>query len=198
MFIINPFVQKLTVIADNLGCRSLADAVLKDYRFSVWTGASKPHQHHYGEGRLAEHVLEVTEISLQNNEYFEQFGKGVDKTKLYLACLYHDVGKLWDYKPVDNTYKHWLDTDHRHMIHHVSRSGWAWCQSAQAEGWDQNEIDEVLHCILSHHGMKEWGSPVVPRTRMAWILHLADSLSARLDDFDKRMPYSTNPILSVK
>jgi hypothetical protein len=29
-------------------------------------------------------------------------------------------------------------------------------------------------------------SPVTPVSRMAWILHLADMLSARVDDCDKR------------
>jgi 23S rRNA maturation-related 3'-5' exoribonuclease YhaM len=39
-------------------------------------------------------------------------------------------------------------------------------------------IDSVSHCILSHHGRKEWGSPVEPKTPEAWILHAADMLSA--------------------
>jgi 23S rRNA maturation-related 3'-5' exoribonuclease YhaM len=79
------------------------------------------------------------------------------------------------------------------VIHHISRSGLVWCQAAQNAGWNQPDIDEVWHCILSHHGMKEWGSPVAPQTRMAWLLHLADGLSARLDDFDKRKPFSLDP-----
>jgi 3'-5' exoribonuclease len=189
----NTYVQRLANIANNLGCRPLANVVLEDARFPLWAGASKPHQHHYGKGRLAEHVLEVTVIALQNNDYFKNIDKGVDKAKLYLACLYHDVGKLWDYEPVDETYEHWRGNEHRHLIHHISRSGLVWCQAAQNAGWNQPDIDEVWHCILSHHGMKEWGSPVAPQTRMAWLLHLADGLSARLDDFDKRKPFSLDP-----
>jgi 3'-5' exoribonuclease len=190
---INPFALHLKCIAEDLGCSKLAGVVLDNPRFPLWAGASKPHQHHYGKGRLAEHVLEVTEIALQNNEYFEKVGKGVDKVKLYLACLYHDVGKLWDYEPVDDTYVDWRGNEHRHMIHHISRSGLVWCDAAKAEGWKSEDIDEVWHCILSHHGLKEWGSPVPPQTRMAWLLHLADGLSARLDDFDKRKPFSLDP-----
>jgi 3'-5' exoribonuclease len=45
--------------------------------------------------------------------------------------------------------------------------------------------NNVLHNILAHHGQRAWGSPVAPATKEAWILHLADNLSARLDDCDK-------------
>jgi 3'-5' exoribonuclease len=44
--------------------------------------------------------------------------------------------------------------------------------------------EEVLHAILSHHGMRQWGSPVAPKSRLAWLLHLADSMSARMADAD--------------
>jgi 23S rRNA maturation-related 3'-5' exoribonuclease YhaM len=43
----------------------------------------------------------------------------------------------------------------------------------------------ITHNILSHHGMREWGSPVAPATKEAWILHLCDNMSARLDDCNK-------------
>ena len=52
--------------------------------------------------------------------------------------------------------------------------------------------DEVLHCILSHHGQRAWGSPVAPKSIEAWILHLCDGLSARADD------YKTLDLFSVK
>jgi 23S rRNA maturation-related 3'-5' exoribonuclease YhaM len=42
--------------------------------------------------------------------------------------------------------------------------------------------DNVLHAIIAHHAWREWGSPCTPDTRLAWLLHLCDSLSARLND----------------
>jgi 23S rRNA maturation-related 3'-5' exoribonuclease YhaM len=45
--------------------------------------------------------------------------------------------------------------------------------------------DKVLHCILAHHGCRAWGSPVAPSTREAWLVHLADAISARADDCDR-------------
>jgi len=45
--------------------------------------------------------------------------------------------------------------------------------------------DEVLHAILAHHNLREWGSPISPATRTAWLLHLCDSISARMDDGER-------------
>ena len=44
--------------------------------------------------------------------------------------------------------------------------------------------EDVLHVILSHHGNRLAGSPVAPKTREAWIIHLCDGISARLYDAD--------------
>ena len=43
----------------------------------------------------------------------------------------------------------------------------------------------VLHIILSHHGSLEHGSPVVPCTREATLVHMIDNLGGRLGSFDR-------------
>jgi 3'-5' exoribonuclease len=45
--------------------------------------------------------------------------------------------------------------------------------------------DRVLHDILAHHGKREFGSPVAPRTRAAYLVHLCDSISARMNDCER-------------
>jgi len=42
-----------------------------------------------------------------------------------------------------------------------------------------------LHIILSHHGSLEHGSPVVPATREAVLVHMMDNLGGRLGSFDR-------------
>ena len=37
----------------------------------------------------------------------------------------------------------------------------------------------MLHCILSHHGELQNGSPVVPKTLEAIVLHHIDNLDAQ-------------------
>src|SRR5919106_779587 len=43
----------------------------------------------------------------------------------------------------------------------------------------------VLHIVLSHHGALENGSPVVPATREATLVHMLDNLGGRLGSFDR-------------
>lgn len=44
--------------------------------------------------------------------------------------------------------------------------------------------DAVLHIVVSHHGREEWGAPVEPVTREAWLVHGVDVLAARLGALD--------------
>ena len=43
----------------------------------------------------------------------------------------------------------------------------------------------VAHIILSHHGALEHGSPVLPCTREATLVHMIDNLGGRLGSFDR-------------
>jgi hypothetical protein len=52
-------------------------------------------------------------------------------------------------------------------------------------GFDPGLARCVLHIILSHHGQLEHGSPVVPATREAVLVHMIDNLGGRLGSFDR-------------
>lgn len=191
--------DKLWDISDKLYVPDLAKYVLKLPYFKVWTGCANPKGHHYGKGGLAQHVLEVCELALLNNKYY---GSPVDEAELFLACLFHDVGKLWDYIPTEsslpksvaaaevfgpnnNEYKDWVNSDHKYKIHHITRSILVWNEAFDKENWDGRfewDKDEVTHAILAHHGRREYGSPVEPQSKLAWLLHSADMISARLCD----------------
>jgi hypothetical protein len=47
----------------------------------------------------------------------------------------------------------------------------------------EGQLLELRHMILSHHGKLEFGSPVVPMTLEAQIVHQADDASAKATDF---------------
>ncbi len=53
------------------------------------------------------------------------------------------------------------------------------------EGFPGDLAQAVLHIILSHHGSLEHGSPVVPCTREATLVHMIDNLGGRLGSFDR-------------
>lgn len=180
--------NNLTIRAKVLNVSEIAAVVLEDQRFLDCTGSSKVGSHHYGLGRLAEHTLEVVSACFKNAVMFNVIGE-IDPCVLFLGALFHDYGKVWDYEyvPEQGTEtvpipEHWVKTEHCRRIHHVSRSAVEWSKAVEMFPKFKDLEEPVLHMILSHHGLKEWGSPVGPKSKEAWLLHLCDSLSARMDD----------------
>jgi 3'-5' exoribonuclease len=160
----------------------IAAVVYSRPKFDIWTGSSKPEQHHYGKGGLARHTLEVIESSLMMHEYYQT---SEPLGKIFLAALFHDFGKFWDYKPIigadpSKDYHVWGPTEHKNKIHHLPKSAIEWCKAVLAFQEFRPWEDDITHAILSHHGLREWGSPVQPKTKLAWILHLCDNMSARV------------------
>lgn len=151
--------------------------------FLMWSGSHHQDAHHYGKFGLIKHTTEVVKLCFATKE---TIGVDVDDITLFLGAVFHDVGKLFDYKPIDKDHIRWQSTPHKRAIHHISRSGLIWhdCVSKYPEIYNRYH-DEVLHVILSHHGQREFGSPVAPKSKEAWLVHLCDGISARMDDADR-------------
>ncbi len=179
----NQHVKALRELATEFGVQDIAALILDDFRFAHWSASSKHYQHHYGKGGLACHTYEVAALSLENRNLIEGFGRPVpSEREVYLAALWHDSGKVDDYTEVapDN----WTGTPHKRTIHHISRSAILWSRAVDRFPAYRPIEESVLHAILAHHGQRAWGSPVAPKSRLAWLLHLCDCLSARMSDSD--------------
>lgn len=166
-------------------------SVLSDKRFQTWSGAGSDVHHHYGDGGLLKHTYEVWEYAREIAAIHSDSINNLDSInlkELFISAVWHDYGKIWDYQKVDGVWsKH---DNHARRIHHISRSAIEFqkhvdCLDAIGRIQSDINIDNITHNILSHHGQREWGSPVAPATKEAWILHLADNISARLDDCEK-------------
>jgi 3'-5' exoribonuclease len=153
-------------------------------RFQQWSGSSKHFHHHYGDGGLVKHTQEVVETCLATADLYPQYQ--IDQTELFLAALYHDSGKMYDYEKDDIV--GWRGSEHKRLIHHISRSVIIWAKALDETGvtdeFRRKYEDPVIHAILAHHGQRIWGSPVSPKSRVAWLLYLCDGISARLNDAD--------------
>lgn len=186
------YLKELEYQSKTYGVTAFTNPVLTDSRFKTWSGAGSDKHHHYGDGGLCKHTYEVWRhcISVVGTYIcynVEPYKAGdINLRELFVSAVWHDYGKIWDYQKDENGVwgKH---NNHARHIHHISRSALEWNKFEQSKIYNKTEInvDNVTHNILAHHGMREYGSPVSPATREAWILHLADNLSARLDDCDK-------------
>lgn len=128
------------------------------------------HAHHAYPGGLAVHTAEV----LENAIAMASAGDYLQKPNLDVlvpAAILHDVAKWYDYDEQGKK------TDHGRKIYHVAGSYEYFCRAARRVELDFELTQQISHCILSHHGRKEWGSPSEPQTVEAQILHFADYLS---------------------
>ena len=166
-FISNPL-DYLRTQARYYEVTKVANHILDNPDFAFWSGSSEEKSHHYGDGGLLQHTAEVVSLCLSNAKAFSP-GKEIDQRLLYLAALYHDVGKLWDYGHFQElgNIRVWRATPHKTKIYHIPRSHAEWVKVADYERLPQYDTDEVSHAILAHHGLREWGSPVSPRTRLS-------------------------------
>ncbi len=183
------FLEELKRDAKTYDVYQYVKPVLEDPRFAIWSGAGKDIHHHYGDGGLLKHTYEVYQFSYAATQTFHSFtDECVNVAELLVSAIWHDYGKVWDYQKIDDVWGKY--DNHARQIHHISRSALEFEKHyCNPDGFEWTGVtinkDNVIHNILSHHGMREWGSPVSPATKEAWILHLSDNMSARLDDCDK-------------
>jgi 3'-5' exoribonuclease len=146
--------------------------VLSDPRFAEAPGGAN-HHHNY-KGGLADHTLEVAEMAMLFCRALE-----LEKRAL-IAAIFHDYGKVLEYKihhNIDGQLESISTTPFKDTVAHIPYSWEFFRFTASEAGLDGVEIEEISHAILAHHGRKEWGSPVEPRTPLAFALHSADMLS---------------------
>jgi 23S rRNA maturation-related 3'-5' exoribonuclease YhaM len=59
------------------------------------------------------------------------------------------------------------------------------------------DVDFVEHAILAHHGKLEFGSPVVPANVEAYLVHIADAISASTHQYRNTYDMERNPYVKA-
>jgi 3'-5' exoribonuclease len=143
--------------------------------------AAKHYHQAYRHG-LLEHSLSVAQAV---SAISATFG-GVDRDIAVTGALLHDIGKLDAYADVGGAGLAFDLTD-LGRLHGEIALGYYRIRRAieEIDGFPERLAWAVLHIILSHHGSLEHGSPVVPCTREATLVHMIDNLGGRLGSFDR-------------
>ena len=107
----------------------------------------------------------------------------MDRDLLLSGVLLHDVGKIVELSgPIIAKY-----TKEGRLIGHISIMHSVIREKAKALGIDNEKRILLEHMILAHHGKQEFGSPVVPLTREALLLHMIDDMNAKMTIIDKAL-----------
>jgi len=160
----------------------------------LWAGyrvapAAKYYHQAYRHG-LLEHCLGVAQAVSAISATFP----GIDRDVAVTGALLHDIGKLEAY--TDQTPLADGAPGGRDRIIDLTDAGRLQGEIAlgyyrvrrmieEIEGFPAELAQAVGHIILSHHGALEHGSPVVPCTREATLVHMIDNLGGRLGSFDR-------------
>jgi 3'-5' exoribonuclease len=142
--------------------------------------AAKRYHQAYRHG-LLEHSLSVAEAVSATSATFG----GIDRDVAVTGALLHDVGKLDAYAErggdgaIELTDAGRLQGEIALGYHRVRRL------IDEIDGFPEELAQAIAHIVLSHHGSLEHGSPVVPCTREAMLVHMIDNLGGRLGSFDR-------------
>jgi 3'-5' exoribonuclease len=140
--------------------------------------AAKVYHQAYRHG-LLEHTLSVAQAVSAAANFFP----GIDREVAVTGAMLHDIGKIVAYNDdplaIDLTDAGRLEGEIPLGYYTVRRA------IEDIPGFDPALAQAVLHIILSHHGQLEHGSPVVPATREAVLVHMIDNLGGRLGSFDR-------------
>jgi 3'-5' exoribonuclease len=138
-------------------------------RFLRWPAAAR--HHHAYRGGLATHTCAMLKSGMALAGAYD-----LDRDVLLLGILMHDMGKL---EELAETPGGWRTMD-GHAVGHVVRSWAAWGMVINDAQAPKPLADHVDHLILSHHGQLGYGSPVLPLTPEAHMLHQLDMIDSRL------------------
>jgi len=149
----------------------------------MWAGyrlapAAKYYHQAYRHG-LLEHCLGVAQAVSAISATFP----GIDRDVAVTGALLHDIGKLEAYTDDPRN----IDLTDAGRLHGEIALGYYRIRRAieDIDGFPPELAQAVGHIILSHHGTLEHGSPVVPCTREATLVHMIDNLGGRLGSFDR-------------
>jgi 3'-5' exoribonuclease len=122
--------------------------------------------HHDYLGGLIEHTLNVTRLA-----------RDIDTDILLTGAIVHDIGKTRELS-FERSFEY---TDSGRLIGHIMLGvDIISAHIARIDHFPAELADIVKHCILSHHGQLEFGSPKRPKIMEAFLL-------AYLDDIDAKM-----------
>ncbi len=134
--------------------------------------------HHPFIGGLLEHTLNVARDA---NALLPLYPK-LNRDLVLAGVFLHDIGKAAELSA--GTAINY--TDRGMLVGHITIAAIWVGEKARAAAEDTSEpfpqrtLDLLQHIILSHHGVKEFGSPKLPAIPEAYFIHHLDNLDAKM------------------
>jgi 3'-5' exoribonuclease len=170
--------------------RAVCEAFSKEWGDRFRRTAAARNYHHARRGGLVEHTAQMMRVAKQIAPLYLELNLDL----LLAGILFHDSGKLWENALPENGFVMNYD-ELGELMGHISiglelvNALWRKLSIENADAWknlappSEDVRLHLLHLIGAHHGEKQLGSPVEPKTPEAMALHYIDNLDARLEMF---------------
>lgn len=130
--------------------------------------------HHAYLGGLLEHTLSLLQLADRVLPHYPR----VNADLVRAGIFFHDAGKT-----AELSYQHAFEyTSEGQLLGHlVQATLWVTQRAAELdEPFPADLLQQLQHIIVSHHGRYEFGSPKLPATAEAYLVHYLDNLDARV------------------
>lgn len=172
-------------------CRFLVDSIQDEkikeitkrvlFNEEIWsafiTKVAGKANHHAVVGGLLAHSVGVATAALQLSNFYSD----INRSRVVAGGLLHDIGKCKVY----TNFEEGLDynDDGRMFDHIVLGINILNEYTRDLDESYRDEIKQLEHIIVSHHGQLAYGSPVEPNTAEAKVVSVCDGLDAYMDVF---------------
>ena len=175
--------KEILLAIKNVPVRTLMEAFLLDEAIVqklLRTGAGVKAHHAYP-GGLVEHICNMLEVADRIRDLYP----AVDFDLVQAGIFLHDLGKVRE-MDFENAFVY---TDEGQLLGHMSiavemvTEKIAQVELMMNESFPRELELRIKHMILSHHGSYAHGSPRLPMTPEAAVLHQIDNLDAKVYEF---------------
>jgi 3'-5' exoribonuclease len=168
------YVQSIVFRIENPTWNRIVRAILKKFDQEFYEFPAAKTNHHAFEGGLAFHTTTMLKLAEKVCEVYPQLNASL----MFSGILLHDMAKCLEFSGVENTNY----TLRGNLLGHIVLIDEEVSKAAFELGFEDDNEDLLLlrHCLLSHHGELEYGSPIRPQLMEAEMIHQIDMMDASM------------------
>ncbi len=182
--------QKLLSIVNGLSdvyIKDLLKSILSDSeisrRLKTWQ-AGKTIHHAYRSG-LLEHILSCSHLALYLSNHYR-----VNENYVIAGCILHDLCKIYELTDGVNVEY----TEEGKLVGHLVKGLEIVDRySYKIKNFPHHLRMHLKHILLSHHGEYEYGSPKIPQTAEAFLVHLIDLMDSKMGSIESIKKTDSTP-----
>lgn len=171
---------KITASIETGYLKELLEAFWDDEDFvrKFKTAPAAKKMHHAYLGGLLEHTLSTVILADKIAKHYSEYYTGIDRDLLLTGAVLHDIGKITEFD-----YKFSIDysVEGRLLNHIVIGIEMLDEKLRRIKGFPEEQAVLLKHLIVSHHGVREFGSPEPPKTIEAVLLNYIDEIDSKVN-----------------